>query len=70
MCIRDSVIGPLLKTICRPWVVGAENLPATGPVIIVGNHLSVIDSFFMPLMIDRRVHFLAKSCLLYTSRCV
>src|SRR5690606_29589869 len=59
--LKHLVIGPLLKTIYRPWVEGADNLPSSGPVIIVGNHLSVIDSFFMPLMIDRRVHFLAKS---------
>lgn len=58
---KHLVFGPLLKTIYRPWVEGSEHLPATGPVIIVGNHLSVIDSFFMPLMIDRRVYFLAKS---------
>ncbi|MFT4231746.1 MAG: lysophospholipid acyltransferase family protein, partial [Leucobacter sp.] len=58
---KHLIIGPFLKTIYRPWVEGAENIPASGPVIIVGNHLSVIDSFFMPLMIDRRVYFLAKS---------
>lgn len=58
---KHLIIGPLLKTIYRPWVEGSENLPASGPVIIVGNHLSVIDSFFMPVMVDRRVYFLAKS---------
>ena len=58
---KHLIIGPILKTIFRPWLEGAENIPATGPVIIVGNHLSVIDSFFMPAMIDRRVYFLAKS---------
>ncbi len=58
---KHLIIGPILKTIFRPWLEGAENIPATGPVIIVGNHLSVIDSFFMPTMIDRRVYFLAKS---------
>lgn len=58
---KHLIIGPFMKTVYRPWVEGAENIPATGPVIIVGNHLSVIDSFIMPLMIDRRVYFLAKS---------
>lgn len=58
---KHLLIGPFLKTIWRPWVEGAENLPASGPVIIVGNHLSVIDSFFLPLMVDRRIYFLAKS---------
>lgn len=59
--LKHMVVGPLLKTLYRPWIEGAENLPATGPIVIVGNHLSVIDSFFMPVMIDRRVYFLAKS---------
>lgn len=58
---KHLIIGPLLKTIYRPWVEGSENLPSSGPVILVGNHLSVIDSFFMPVMVDRRVYFLAKS---------
>lgn len=59
--LKHLVLGPLLKTIYRPWIEGAENIPKTGPVIIVGNHLSVIDSFFLPLMIERRVYYLAKS---------
>jgi 1-acyl-sn-glycerol-3-phosphate acyltransferase len=58
---KHLIIGPFLKTVFRPWVEGAENLPKTGPIIIVGNHVSVIDSFFLPLMIDRRIYFLAKS---------
>lgn len=58
---KHLLIGPLVKLIFRPWVEGSENIPESGPVILVGNHLSVIDSFFLPLMIERRVYFLAKS---------
>nr|WP_223160676.1 MULTISPECIES: lysophospholipid acyltransferase family protein [unclassified Leucobacter] len=58
---KHLLIGPLLKTIYRPWVEGSENIPESGPVILVGNHLSVIDSFVLPVMVDRRVYFLAKS---------
>lgn len=58
---KHLLIGPFLKTVWRPWVEGAENLPSSGPVIIVGNHLSVIDSFILPLMVERRISFLAKS---------
>ncbi|MBP1325564.1 1-acyl-sn-glycerol-3-phosphate acyltransferase [Leucobacter exalbidus] len=58
---KHLIIGPLLKTIYRPWVEGTENIPGSGPVILVGNHLSVIDSFFLPVMVDRPVYFLAKS---------
>ncbi|MBT1018234.1 1-acyl-sn-glycerol-3-phosphate acyltransferase [Canibacter sp. lx-72] len=59
--LKHMVLGPLLRAIYRPWVEGADNIPESGPVIIVGNHLSVIDSFFLPLMIKRRVYYLAKS---------
>lgn len=58
---KHLIIGPLLKTVFRPWVEGSENIPASGPVILVGNHLSVVDSFFLPVMVDRPVYFLAKS---------
>jgi 1-acyl-sn-glycerol-3-phosphate acyltransferase len=59
--LRHWVVGPYMTRVFRPWVVGLENLPASGGAIIAGNHLSVIDSFLMPLVLDRRVYFLAKS---------
>ncbi len=52
--LKHLVLGPLLKLLFRPWVEGLKNIPADGPVIIVGNHLSVIDSFVLPLVIERR----------------
>ena len=55
------LIGPLLRLIWRPWTKGLENVPAQGPVILVSNHLSFCDSFFMPVMVPRQVTFLAKS---------
>ena len=59
--MKNLVAGPLLKTVFRPWVTGAENIPKTGGVILASNHLSVIDSVILPLVIDRRIYFLAKS---------
>lgn len=35
--------------------------PSSGPAILAGNHLAVVDSFFLPLVCPRRVTFLAKS---------
>lgn len=58
--LKHLVAGPLLKSAFRPWVTGVENIPAKGAVILASNHLSVIDSVFLPLVIDRRVTFLAK----------
>ena len=44
----------------RPEVHGAGNVPRVGPVILAANHLSVVDSFLIPLVTPRRVSFLAK----------
>ncbi|MCU9518679.1 1-acyl-sn-glycerol-3-phosphate acyltransferase [Corynebacterium sp. ES2794-CONJ1] len=55
------VMGPFLKLYNRPEITGAENIPHTGGVILASNHQSVMDSFYLPLMISRHVTFLAKS---------
>ena len=59
--MKYIVIGPLLKAIFRPWIVGRRNVPPEGAAILASNHLSFIDSVFLPLMIDRPMSFLAKS---------
>ena len=59
--MKYIVIGPVLKAIFRPWIVGRRNIPAQGGAILASNHLSFADSIFLPLMIDRPVSFLAKS---------
>ncbi|MGH1551085.1 lysophospholipid acyltransferase family protein [Leifsonia poae] len=59
--MKYVVVGPLLRGIFRPWVVGLENIPGEGAVILASNHLSFIDSIFLPLEVDRHVSFLAKS---------
>jgi 1-acyl-sn-glycerol-3-phosphate acyltransferase len=55
------VAGPFLHTIWRPKVTGAEHVPASGGAILAANHLSVVDSVFLPLMMNRGVTFSAKS---------
>ncbi|WP_022880624.1 lysophospholipid acyltransferase family protein [Gryllotalpicola ginsengisoli] len=59
--LKYVFLGPLLKAIWRPWIIGAENIPKEGPAILASNHLSFFDSIFLPLMTERRVSFLAKS---------
>jgi 1-acyl-sn-glycerol-3-phosphate acyltransferase len=58
--MKHIFVGPLLKVVYRPWVRGAENVPAEGPAILASNHLAVIDSFFLPLMLDRDIVFIGK----------
>ncbi|HWC32447.1 MAG TPA: lysophospholipid acyltransferase family protein [Actinomycetota bacterium] len=59
--MKYVVLGPLLRGVYRPRAVGVENIPATGPVILASNHVSFVDSLFMPLMCPRPVVFLGKA---------
>ena len=59
--MKTFVLGPVLKTLFRPWVKGLDNVPSQGAAILASNHLSFSDSIFMPLMVPRPVVFLAKS---------
>lgn len=58
--VTKAVVGPVLRSLFRPWVRGAEHVPMTGGVILASNHLSFSDSVFLPLVLKRRVTFLAK----------
>ncbi|PYY34197.1 1-acyl-sn-glycerol-3-phosphate acyltransferase [Curtobacterium sp. MCJR17_055] len=59
--LKNFVLGPLILTLFRPWVIGRENVPRSGPVIFASNHVSFIDSVILPAVLDRRMSFLAKS---------
>ncbi len=59
--VKYVLIGPILIAMGRPTVEGAENIPARGPVILASNHQAVLDSFYLPLKVQRRITFLAKS---------
>ncbi len=54
------VAGPFLHAFGRPRVTGSENIPPSGGAILAANHLSAIDSVYLPYMVDRPVTFSAK----------
>ena len=53
--MKKIVAGPWLKLYFRPWTRGLENVPATGGAILASNHLAVIDSFVLPIVLDREI---------------
>ncbi|MGI8761159.1 MAG: lysophospholipid acyltransferase family protein [Jatrophihabitantaceae bacterium] len=55
------ILGPFLRGLWRPWTEGAEHIPEGRAAILASNHLSFCDSFFMPVMVRRKVTFLAKA---------
>jgi 1-acyl-sn-glycerol-3-phosphate acyltransferase len=59
--LKFVLFGPLLALLGRPKVEGLQHIPTSGPVILASNHLAVMDSFYLPLVVRRRITFLAKS---------
>lgn len=57
----QRTIGPLLRTLVRLDIAGTEFVPKSGPVILASNHLSIVDSTFLPLALDRHITFMAKA---------
>jgi 1-acyl-sn-glycerol-3-phosphate acyltransferase len=55
------VLATVFKVVYRPTVTGLENIPRQGPVLLASNHLSFVDSMVIPMLVPRRVAFLAKS---------
>jgi 1-acyl-sn-glycerol-3-phosphate acyltransferase len=59
--ILKAVLTPIIHLCVRVNVEGRERLPKKGPVIIAANHRSFLDSIFIPLVVHRRVTFVAKA---------
>lgn len=57
----ELTVAPALRAVYRPSIEGLENLPASGPVIIAGNHISFADEIFTPLAARRQVFYFAKA---------
>ncbi|ROR90464.1 1-acyl-sn-glycerol-3-phosphate acyltransferase [Nocardioides aurantiacus] len=59
--LRYIALGPVLRVVFRPRVMGGEHVPEDGPAILASNHVSYADWLFMPLTISRKVTFVAKA---------
>ena len=63
--IAIPIIRVFIKLWYHPTVVGIENIPRTGRVVLAGNHTNDMDSVMMVGIVPFRVlHFLAKDSLL------
>jgi 1-acyl-sn-glycerol-3-phosphate acyltransferase len=59
--LKVLLLGPWLWLVFRPKVEGRRHVPERGAAIIASNHLAFLDSIFMPLVVKRRVTFVAKA---------
>ncbi|WP_030413088.1 lysophospholipid acyltransferase family protein [Streptomyces sp. NRRL S-1448] len=58
--VLKAILGFVMRVLYRPKVEGMERIPATGPVIMAGNHVTFIDSLFLSLVVKRPVYFIGK----------
>ena len=59
--VARFVLRPLVRLGWRIDVRGLEHVPTTGPAILCPNHISVLDSFFVPAMLPRRITYVGKA---------
>lgn len=64
--MKFVLVGPMLRLLYRPTVVGLEHVPLKGPAIIAVNHNTFFDSVFVPLVVRRKITYLAKDEYFYT----
>jgi 1-acyl-sn-glycerol-3-phosphate acyltransferase len=55
------VLTPAFLVLWRVRVDGREHVPAHGPAVLAANHQSFCDSLFLPLVVPRKVTYLAKA---------
>ena len=58
--IFKFVLGGLFKLYYNPKFEGAENIPTDGPILVVGNHIHILDQCLPILCTKRAVHYMAK----------
>ena len=59
--VLKGILSPVFFILWRIKVEGRENIPKSGPAVLAANHQSFCDSFFIPLVVPRKVTFLAKA---------
>lgn len=44
----------------KPTVIGSENIPSSGPIILCGNHIHTHDQYNVMMVTKRVIHYMAK----------
>ena len=58
--VFKTVLGGLFKFYYNPTIIGVENVPEEGPIIVVGNHVHIMDQCLPIMGIKRPIHYMAK----------
>ncbi len=58
--LLKPILGPIYKFYYNPKIIGAENIPQTGPILVVGNHIHLMDQCNVIIATKRCLHYMAK----------
>lgn len=58
--ILKPILGPIFKLYYNPKIIGKQNIPTKGPILIVGNHKHLYDQCLPILATKRPIHYMAK----------
>lgn len=58
--ILRPILGPIFKLYYNPVIIGKENIPKEGPILIVGNHKHLFDQCLAIVATKRPIHYMAK----------
>jgi 1-acyl-sn-glycerol-3-phosphate acyltransferase len=59
--VAKGLMSPFFRFLWRIRTEGLDNIPSDGGALIAPNHLSVLDSFFVPLVVGRRITYVGKA---------
>jgi 1-acyl-sn-glycerol-3-phosphate acyltransferase len=59
--VLKAILTPVLRLLFKVRVEGKDQVPSGGPAILASNHLSFSDSIFLPMVLRRRITFVAKA---------
>ena len=58
--IVKPILGAIYKLWYNPKVIGAENIPTDGPIVVAGNHIHIMDQCNVIIATKRCLHYMAK----------
>ena len=54
------VLGTIYRLWYRPKIKGSENIPKEGAIVVVGNHIHIMDQCNVIISTRRKIHYMAK----------
>jgi len=58
--ILKPILSPIFKLYYNPTIIGKENIPNSGSILIVGNHKHLYDQCLAIISTKRPIHYMAK----------